>query len=166
MIWNALNDPLLGWISDTTSCHEQAVRALRRFTVTSVSFSSSILDFVLRLVSARLADKVASFYSTRQAGGGLAPHFSRRVDMIRLGGLLWCASFLLLWWPLAYLPVPGNPGDALVESGIGQLQPRWLASLLAGLHFTSASRYNCMFYPNSQNCSVAMQFRSASTTGS
>lgn len=137
MIWNALNDPLLGWISDTTSCHEQAVRALQRFTVTSISTASSILDFVLRLVSARLADKVARFHCMRQAGGSLTPLFSRRVDMIRLGGLLWCASFLLLWWPWAYLPVPVNPGDAV--------EPRWLASLLAGLHFTSVSRYNRMF---------------------
>ena len=139
MLWNALNDPLLGWISDTTSCHEQAVRALRRITVVSVSLACSIVDFVLRLMSARLADKVASIFCTQPqgaAGGSLAPHLNRRVDMICFGGLLWCASFLLLWWPWAYLPAPGNPGDATVESWIGR-QPRWLASLVAGLHFTS-----------------------------
>jgi hypothetical protein len=30
MLWNAANDPLLGWLSDTTNCHEHAMRIFRQ----------------------------------------------------------------------------------------------------------------------------------------
>lgn len=130
MLWNAANDPLLGWISDTTSCHERSVSGLRWITA---SFASALVHgvaAVFRPLSPELAlrlIKVFIFEGGSTGEAATAATWNRRVDMIRLGGLLWCASFLVLWWPWS----------AALSSQLGSDQSSaWVLSLLSGLHFT------------------------------
>ena len=150
MVWNAANDPLLGWLSDTTSCHERLIGYIRCVV-------SRFVDLVYRLVVAacgifslpifrvvhRFTIKSGSQTLGCSAGDVQLMHkpssgWGRRVDMIRFGGILWCVSFILLWWPWATLP--SNSDFISSES---PLFPRWVSALLSGLHFTGSKRLRC-----------------------
>ena len=133
MIWNAANDPLLGWVSDTTSCHEQVTRGLRKCAAAIYTMLVRIVLATVSYASKTWAERLTAVLPLSKHGHqGIADNalrgWARRVDMIRFGGLLWCAAFLSLWWPWS-----AGTGSGSNSS------PRWIDSLLAGLHFTGIS---------------------------
>ena len=79
LVWNAVNDPLFGWLSDTLHPCVLCAGPRRRGLCGA---RSRALPGPLRSPPARLL---------------------RRTAAIRWGGLLWAAAFALVWWPPAHL---------------------------------------------------------------
>jgi hypothetical protein len=85
-IWNAVNDPLFGWLSDT--------------------FGGA----------SRKPQTIAGNARSWNDNAGEAGALSRRTHALRLGGAGWALAFAIIWWPWGVWSHSPNPGaDATTE---------------------------------------------------
>jgi hypothetical protein len=108
LVFNSLNDPIFGWLSDNTrgSGEEEAVAGTGGAATTG-----------------------------RGRPRGRFRQLRRRQNAIRVGGAIWALAFALTWWPWGASSEAGEAAAEAGATGAAGAAAGWSSSLLAGLHF-------------------------------